>query len=161
MRVRRAPFAATLALALVLALLLAGCLESPFAPAPESAKGCGAAADPCALDCKLACLPRVVELAASCALTLQGQLSADRTHCTFDDGSRVSFREPLPADPDAANTLSFAIERGGAPCVSASLSRGVEVVTTELTIGGQTLRQRATFRVPGGDGHDEPLLRQS
>lgn len=45
-----------------------------------------------------------------------GVLNEDRTVCTFLDGSRVLFDEPLPLRSDELEWLAFTIESDGATC---------------------------------------------
>src|SRR5262245_45751449 len=56
-----------------------------------------------------ACLPTVAET---------GVLAADRSSCTFSDGSRVVFDKPLPTDTFDLDRFAFTIEKDGATCAS-------------------------------------------
>ncbi len=55
----------------------------------------------------VACLP---------GMSAIGVLAPDRASCTFSDGSRVVFDEPLPDDVFDLERLAFTFERNGAEC---------------------------------------------
>lgn len=113
------PRAHDLPAAALVALLLGGCAESPFAPAP-SAASCGTADFPCPFDCSAGCAAQAVDLVAACMQTLEGSLDSARTRCTFSDGSVITFAWPVPAtgaDLDS-RTWQFTVQRGGVSCLS-------------------------------------------
>jgi len=99
-------------------LLIAGCLDGPFAPPPENVN-CGSEAHPCPLACDLDCAGLAATAAGACMLTLEGTLSADRLSCDFADGSEVRFADPLPAGgaAQAGPDWDLTLRRHGADCL--------------------------------------------
>lgn len=153
---------ATRWLLLLLLLLLAGCRESLYAPAPEEVP-CGTGEDyPCSFDCELGCAAAVVERATGCMQSLQGTLDGGRTRCDFVDGSQVRFPWPVPAAGDDLTARAWKLEltRDGASCLAVDAeplpwASGSFRSKTEITVQGATYRQVLTMTAaaaPVGDG---------
>jgi len=150
-----------LAASLLVAALLAGCMESPYAPAPVTADNCGAdEGEPCRMTCDLSCADTTVDAAAACMLPLEGTLDAARTRCTFADGSRVTFAWPLPAAGVDLAARSWDVRLwgpDGKQCLAARAQPlpwtggGYESVT-EVTTPAGTYRQRLLMAGPGDAG---------
>jgi hypothetical protein len=132
--------------ALVLCVvLLEGCLESPFAPAPTTSQ-CGSEEVPCLLSCRSTCAVAAVDAAASCMTPLEGSLNVARTSCDFADGSAVVFADPVPPDATAGDlstrSWSFVLTRGVTTCLT---------VTSEPLAGApDATRRRTTVEGPSG-----------
>ncbi len=77
----------------------------------------------------------------------QGVLAADRTSCTFADGTRVVFDEALPTDNLDLERLGFAIEKDGVRCAHFLDTFANRM---ELEAGGKTVVSELH---PGGDFH--------
>ena len=88
--------------------VLAGCSSG------EDALTCEYLADP------TNCWATAAAAAADCLppATETGVLAADRASCTFSDGTRVVFEDPLPLDSFDLERFAFTIETGGAECAS-------------------------------------------
>jgi len=104
---------------LLVICLQAGCLESPYAPAP-TVTSCGTEEVPCALSCSSSCAAVALNLSTSCMMTLEGKLTPSRTGCDFADGSVVDFSPPLPLESGdlARRSWSLGLRRQDKPCLT-------------------------------------------
>jgi hypothetical protein len=130
--------------AVLSAMLLAGCLESPFAP-PPTTTSCGSEEAPCLLSCRSTCAAAAVDSAAACMTPLEGVLDVARTSCDFADGSSVVFVDPIPPDSTSGDLSkrgwSFAFTRGAKTCLavtSEALSAAADVTRWRTTVEGPT-----------------------
>jgi hypothetical protein len=100
---------------------LAGCLESPYAPAP-TATACGTEEIPCRLSCGSSCAAAALNTSTACMMTLEGTLSASRMACDFADGSQAVFDTPLPSGQGdlSRRSWSIALRRADKPCLTLS-----------------------------------------
>jgi hypothetical protein len=146
---------------LIAALLVSGCMESPYAPAPTTADNCGGnEGEACRLPCDLSCADDTVAAAASCMLPLEGTLDAARTRCTFADGSRVTFAWPLPARGVSLTARAWDVKlwsADGALCLATRSqplpwTGGGFESATEVTTPAGTYRQRLVMGAAGDAG---------
>lgn len=107
------------------------------------------------------CWKRAVREANACLdASATGVLSADRTLCTYPDGSTVQFAEPTPTTIDENYVWDFSIVVGGEVCADfLELSDGgYRLATasgeTEVRLGGVIT---ATVTCPDGSGFDYGL----
>lgn len=102
-------------------LLVAGCLESPYAPAP-TVTACGTEKIPCGLSCGSSCAATALSTSTACMMTLEGTLSASRMACDFADGSQAVFDTPLPPGKVDLSRRSWSIvlRRANKPCLTLS-----------------------------------------
>jgi hypothetical protein len=118
--------------------------------------GCGGSAD---LTCELLanpsnCWATAANAAATCLASraAPAKLSADRTTCSWDDGSKVVFDTPLPTDMLALDHLTF--DATGAGCAWHFTDTFHNDML--LTVGGKTeestLRPDHTFELSCDDG---------
>jgi hypothetical protein len=113
-----------------------------------SVSACGSTSD---LTCELLadpgnCWAEAAEAAAAC-LPGTGEvavLAPDRASCSFGDGTRIVFDEPLASDTMDLERFAFTIQRGGATCARfvdtfanrMELEAGGVSVVSELHPGG-------------------------
>ena len=92
-----------------------------------------------------ACLP---------ASAQAGLLAADRSSCSFSDGTVVVFDDPLPDDTEDLERFGFTIERDGAFCASFvdTFENRMELTGSGPTVVSQ-LHPGSRFEVDCGDGH--------
>jgi len=104
---------------LLIVCLQAGCLESPYAPAP-TVSACGTEEVPCALSCASSCAAVALNLSTACMMTLEGTLTPSRTACDFADGSLADFSPPLPAEGGdlSRRSWSLGLRRQDKPCLT-------------------------------------------
>lgn len=95
----------TIVPALLLALVGCGGAEELTCEILEDPRNCWAAAAAAAA----ACLPAAAEV---------GVLAGDRASCSWTDGTRVQFEQPLPSQTSELERLAFTIERDGTECAS-------------------------------------------
>lgn len=95
------------------------------------------------------CWARAAAAAADCLppATETGVLAADRASCSFSDGTRVVFDEPLPADNFGLERFAFTVEKGGASC-----ARFVDTFMNRMELQAGTLGAVSELH-PGGDFH--------
>jgi hypothetical protein len=101
------------------------------------------------------CWATAAEAMAACmpARATAATFAADRASCTFSDGVRVVFDEPLAMSTIELDRLAFSVEDGSGEC-----ARFVDTFENrmELTGGGQTVAAQLragtfTLQCPDGD----------
>ena len=117
--------------------------------------GCGSGSSP--LTCAMLgdpnnCWAKAAAQAAAVVPTTPGTLSADRTTCSWPDGSTATFDAPLPTDTTQLDHLAFTFSGGGTTWkfVDTFMNR------MELTVAGKTetseLMPDRTFDLVCDDG---------